>query len=128
MGLERFHLTEDAEKQMGFAQAVKTADTLWVSGTVSWDENLNPLHVDDIAGQMRQIYETLRNLLQRFELDMGAIVKETIFATDIDLVLANLEVRRQFFTQSEVPASTMVEVKRLAHPDLLLEVEIVAQL
>ncbi|QLC26447.1 RidA family protein [Parasphingopyxis algicola] len=128
MHLERVHVSDDAERQLGFSQAVKVGETLWVSGAVSWDENLNPLHVGDMVGQMRQIYGALGELLKRFDRGMDAIVKETVFATDLDLALKNTEVRRDFFPDDKFPASTWVEVKRLAHPDLLLEVEIVAQL
>ncbi|WP_299322568.1 RidA family protein [Parasphingopyxis sp.] len=126
--MERIHLSADAERQLGFSQAVRIDTTLWVSGTVSWDEQLNPLHVGDMAGQMRQIYGTLNDILQRYDRDMGAIVKETVYATDIGLALEHVGVRHAFFPQDSFPASTWVEVARLAHPDLLLEVEIVAQL
>ncbi|MEM8696446.1 MAG: RidA family protein [Pseudomonadota bacterium] len=128
MHLERVHVSEDAEKQLGFSQAVKIGEALWVSGAVSWDESFNPLHVGDMAGQMRQIYGALDALLKRFDRGMDAIIKETVFATDLDLALQNTQVRRDFFPDEQFPASTWVEVSRLAHPDLLLEVEIVAQL
>jgi len=128
MELERFHISEEAEKQMGFVQAVKVGETLWVSGAVSWDENMTPLHVGDMAGQMRQIYGALGELLARFNRSMDAIIKETVFATDLDLALQNTEIRRSFFPEEKFPAATWIGVRRLAHPDLLLEVEIVAQL
>lgn len=128
MTIERRHLNPDAERQLGFCQSVRVGDQLSVSGTVSWDEQLQPLHVGDMAGQLTQVYETLKSALALFDVGFDSVVKETGYTTDMDATLAALGARAAYYNPDALPASTWVEVKRLAHPDLLVEIEIVAAL
>jgi enamine deaminase RidA (YjgF/YER057c/UK114 family) len=55
------------------------------------------------------------------------LVKVTVYTTDMRFFDAIAEVRRRYFT-GNLPASTIVEVSKLAQPDLLIEIEGVAVL
>ena len=55
------------------------------------------------------------------------IASVTVFVTDISQFAAVQEVRQEYFS-GELPASTLVEVSRLAHPDLLIEINAIASL
>ena len=59
--------------------------------------------------------------------DLHNLVKVTVYTTDMRYFDAISEVRRRYFT-SDLPTSTIVEVARLAQPDLLIEIESVAVL
>ena len=53
------------------------------------------------------------------------LVKTTTYVTDIDEFFRHPEVRAEIFGQS-LPTSTTVEVRRLSHPDLMVEIEAIA--
>ena len=59
-------------------------------------------------------------------MDAGDVVKETVFTTDMDALVAANPKRVEYYKDVTPPASTWVEVKRLVDPDLMLEVEITA--
>jgi 2-iminobutanoate/2-iminopropanoate deaminase len=126
--MERIFQLEDAEKRMGFAAAVRYGDMLWISGMVSWDKTLTPLHPGDMRRQMTEVYEQLRAFLGRFDCGMDSVVRETVFVTDLDAALAHVDARLTFFDKDALPAATWVEVRRLVSPELLIEVECVARL
>ncbi len=54
------------------------------------------------------------------------IIKETIYTRDMEGLIAANPQRLEYYRDVTPPASTWVEIKRLVHPDLLLEVEITA--
>lgn len=128
MSIERRHVHEAAERQMGFCQCVRTGDLVFLSGAVSWDENFQPLHKNDMAAQIDQIYANLTHALKHFDLDFDNVVKETGFTTDMDATLSALGARAKYYSSGLLPAATWVEVTRLAHPDLLLEIELIANM
>jgi enamine deaminase RidA (YjgF/YER057c/UK114 family) len=55
---------------------------------------------------------------------LADIVKTTTYVTDIEEFFKHVDVRMEYF--GALPTSTTVEVRRLAHPDLLVEVEVIA--
>ena len=128
MSIERRHVHEAAERQMGFCQCVRAGDLVFLSGAVSWDENFQPLHKNDMAAQIDQIYANLAHALKQFDLGFDDVVKETGFTTDMDATLGALGARAKYYASGLLPAATWVEVTRLAHPDLLLEIELIANI
>ncbi len=113
---------------MGFTNAVQANGLLYLAVAVSWDEKLLPLHVGDMGGQMEEVDKSLQSTLKAFGAGFEAVIKETVFVTSMDAALAAAGIRREYFASDALPASTWVEVRRLAHPDLLIEVEVVALL
>lgn len=128
MPIERRHVHEAAERQMGFCQCVRAGDLVFLSGAVSWDENFQPLHSGDMAAQINQIYTNLAHALKQFDLDFDDVVKETGYTTNMDATLGALGDRAKYYASGLLPAATWVEVTRLAHPDLLLEIELIASI
>jgi 2-iminobutanoate/2-iminopropanoate deaminase len=126
MPIERRFGNEPAERQMGFCQAARAGDLVFVSGAVSWDENFEPLHKGDMAAQIDRIYQNLAAALKQFDLGFDDVVKETGFTTDMDATLAALAARARYYASGLLPAATWVEVSRLVNPDLLLEIELIA--
>ncbi len=114
------------EKRVGYSQAVRAGDYLFVSGCVSWDMDGNVLHADDFASQVETVYADIDATLKAHGLDAANIIKETIYTCDMDGLIAANPKRMEYFQHVTPPASTWVEIKRLVHPDLLLEVEIIA--
>jgi 2-iminobutanoate/2-iminopropanoate deaminase len=125
--LRTFHLAQDGERAFGYAQAVSDGSTLYVSGTLSVDDAFAPVAPNDMRGQLEHIYGRIRRTLESHGVGFGSVLKETVFVTDMDAFLAGNEVRLRTYA-GHVPACTAVEVKRLAFPACMAEIELVASL
>ena len=75
--------------------------------------------------QENGISEYLGKILRAADTDFGNVVKTNYYITDLSLFPEVAALRVQYF-KAPYPASTIIEVKKLLHPDLLLEVEAVA--
>lgn len=98
---------------------------LYVSGQVSWDTSGNIVGKGDVGAQARQTFRNLRQVLQAAGGDLGSLMKMTTYITRIEDRPAVAEARGEVF-DGEVPASTLIVVKSLFHPDFLVEIEGVA--
>jgi len=98
---------------------------LYISGQVAWDPSGNIVGKGDVRAQARQTFQNLRGVLQAAGGDLSSLMKITTYITKIEDFPAVAEVRRESFT-GELPASTLIVVKSLFHPDFLIEVEGVA--
>jgi 2-iminobutanoate/2-iminopropanoate deaminase len=98
---------------------------LYVSGQVAWDTSGNIVGKGDMRTQARQVFQNLRQVLQAAGGDLKDLMKITTYITKIEDFPAVAEVRSEVF-QGELPASTLIVVKSLFHPDFLIEVEGVA--
>jgi enamine deaminase RidA (YjgF/YER057c/UK114 family) len=98
---------------------------LYVSGQVAWDASGTVVGKGDVRAQARQTFENLRQVLQAAGGDLKDLMKITTYVTKIDDIAAVAEARSEVF-QGELPASTLIVVKSLFHPDFLIEVEGVA--
>lgn len=116
------------EKEYGYAQSVKVEDTIYVSGQVSHDETGKIVGRGDMEAQMRQAYTNIQKLLAQYGATMNNIVDETLFVTDMDAAFsAAVKCRENVFSGIPVVASTIVQIQRLAFPDLLIEIRCVAR-
>ena len=79
----------------------------------------------DVRTQARQTFENLRGVLRAAGGDLTSLMKVTTYITKIEDFPAVAQARSEVF-QGELPASTLIVVKSLFHPDFLIEVEGVA--
>ena len=98
---------------------------VYIAGQVAWDASGNIMGKGDIRAQARQVFQNLRNVLQAAGGDLKDLMKITTYITKLEDFPAVAEVRSSVF-QGELPASTLIVVKSLFHPDFLIEVEGVA--
>lgn len=122
-----FHLNS-YEKDLGYSQAVLIGKTLYISGSVAADQNGRLEAPGDMAGQMRAAYSNIRRTLGAHGADFDAVVKETIFTTDMDALLKATDVRFEFYGKERLPANSWVQVQRLVDAGSLVEIEVVAEL
>jgi enamine deaminase RidA (YjgF/YER057c/UK114 family) len=116
------------EKEYGYAQSVKVEDTIYVSGQVSHDETGKIVGRGDMEAQMRQAYTNIQKVLAQYGATINNIVDETLFVTDMDAAFsAVVKCRENVFSGIPVVASTIVQIQRLAFPDLLIEIRCVAR-
>jgi enamine deaminase RidA (YjgF/YER057c/UK114 family) len=98
---------------------------VFIAGQLSRDKDGQIVGAGDMARQIRQVGENLRTALAAAGLTAEDLVKTTTFVTDIDEFFKYAEVRAEIFGQN-LPTSTTVEVRRLSHPDLMVEIEAIA--
>jgi 2-iminobutanoate/2-iminopropanoate deaminase len=122
---EPFHLRPDGEKAFGYAQAVRRGDTLYVAGTLSVDDGFAPLHEGDMAAQIGAAYAAIRQTLTAHGGTLADVVRETVYVTDMEAFIAANGARLAAY-DGWLPAATAVEVKRLAFPECMVEIEVTA--
>ena len=101
---------------------VEGARIVFVSGLLARDREGNIVGKGDMAAQIRQVGENLRIALEAAGATLGDLVRTCTYVTDIEEFFRHVEVRQQYFGRA-LPTSTTVEVRRLAHPDFMVEVE-----
>jgi 2-iminobutanoate/2-iminopropanoate deaminase len=117
------------EKEYGYAQAVKVGDTIYVSGQVSHDDAGNIIGRGEMEVQMRQAYTNVQKLLAKYGATIENIVDEILFVTDMNAAFAAAaKCRQEIFSGTPVIASTIVQIQRLAFPDLMIEIRCVAKI
>jgi 2-iminobutanoate/2-iminopropanoate deaminase len=117
----------NVESELGFSHAVRAGSLLFVSGVASWDAAAQPRNPGNVAAQLTNIYDELGETLAEYGVGFGAIAKETIFTSDIAALVSAAPLRIAYFGECPPPASTWLQVDRLMHPDLLVQVEIIAE-
>jgi 2-iminobutanoate/2-iminopropanoate deaminase len=105
--------------------AVEGRRTIFVSGQLARDGNGNVVGKGDMRAQIRQVGENIKAALEAAGARLEDIVKTTTYVTDIDEFFKHVDVRMEYLGPA-LPASTTVEVRRLAHPDLVVEIEAIA--
>lgn len=114
-----------AEPISHYTDAVVAGGLLFASGAVAVDGEGNLVGGDDVVAQARQVFANLGAVLAAGGCTFADVVKVTVFLTDVDDRAAVNAVRQEVFGEAR-PASTLVEVPRLAVPGALIEVECVA--
>jgi len=105
--------------------SVEGRRTIYVSGQLARDKAGNVVGKGDMRAQLRQVGENVKAALDAAGASLADLVKTTTFVTDIDEYFKHVDVRMEYFGAA-LPTSTTVEVRRLAHPDFLVEIEAVA--
>jgi enamine deaminase RidA (YjgF/YER057c/UK114 family) len=113
-----------------YAQAVKVTGAqtiLFLSGQVAYDAQGKPAHRGDVAAQARAVFQAIKAQVEAAGGTLANVVKLNTYLTDIRHRADILPAREEFFGK-KLPASTLVAVDSLAHPDFLIEVEAIAVL
>lgn len=110
-----------------YTDAVRAGELLFISGVVPVDESGALVARDDVVGQAEHVFKLIGWVLTAAGGLPADVVKVTVYLLDIeDRPLIN-PVRQAFFGSAR-PASTLIEVTRLAVPGARLEVEAIALL
>jgi 2-iminobutanoate/2-iminopropanoate deaminase len=126
-GREEIRVPGLAEPMSHYTDAVRAGNLLFVSGCIAVDGEGHLVGRADVVAQTRQVFANLEATLAAGGASIHDVVKVTVFLTDIgDRSLVN-EVRRDVFGGTR-PASTLVEVSKLALDGARVEIEAVALL
>ncbi|MBW2370241.1 MAG: RidA family protein [Deltaproteobacteria bacterium] len=124
---EVFHLYPEIDREYGLSTAWKVDDTIYMSGITALNENGEVVGVDDMGKQFRRIYTRIRQVLEHFGATLENIVEQTVFVTDISRVGEGIAVIKELWGANEYPPAVGVEVKRLASPEMLVEIKVTAR-
>jgi len=113
---ECIHENERSETEIGYCRAVRVGNALYISGAAA---------EGDMPTAIRSVYGRLQQTLEHNGLSYADVVREVVYATDLDAFIQHKELRRAFYG-STLPAATWVQVQRLYVPSLVVEVELTA--
>ena len=122
---EWFLLRPEVEKAYGYSHAVKIGDDIKISGAVSMDDEGNPTAVGDLEQQMKNAYADLEKVLQHYGYTFDDVVVENVYTTDMAGFLELASYRNSIYTKT-FPTGTWLEVKGLALPEFMIEIELEA--
>ena len=114
----------------GYSHVVEITQgrTIFIAGQVALDQSGKIVGQHDFRAQTQQVFENLKAALAAVGADFTCVVKLNVYVVDISQLSTLREVRDRYVNTHHPPASTLVEVRRLAREDFLMEVEAVASL
>ena len=124
--MKRVNLSSGAvwEDIVGYSRAVKVGNIIEVSGTTSAQDG-KIIGVGDPYLQTKFIIEKIEKSLIQLGASLENVIRTRLFVTDINQWNEYGKAHQEFFGKIK-PATTMVEVKSLIDPDMLIEIEVTA--
>jgi enamine deaminase RidA (YjgF/YER057c/UK114 family) len=111
------------EPAVGFSRAVRAGAHVFVAGTTSVQPDGSVLGKGDVYVQAREALRVIGQALERLGASWEHVVRTRMFVTDISRWEEVGRAHGERFGDVR-PAATMVEVSRLIHPDMLVEIEV----
>lgn len=119
--------TNQAPAAIGpYSQAIKAGGFLFISGQIPVDPVTGNVVSGDVAAQTKQVLENITAILKSQNLDLGNVVKTTVFLADMNDFQTVNRVYGEYFLQ-DAPARGCVQVARLPK-DVSVEIEAIAYL
>lgn len=122
---EYFQLRPEVENAFGYTHAVRIGSSIRISGAVSMDAEGTPTAVGDLEQQMKNAYADLDTILRHYGCTFDDVIVEDVFTTDMAAFLAVASYRNTIYPK-RFPTGTWLEVKGLALPEFLIEIEMEA--
>ncbi len=113
------------EEIVGYSRAVRIGNQVEVAGTTAVDETGQVVGIDDPAAQTRFILQKIEKALHKAGATLDDVIRTRVFVTDISRWEAIGRAHGEFFRTIK-PASSMIEIKALISPELLVEIEVTA--
>ena len=108
------------------AWAVSESKLIFTSGQTPVDMNGNSIGVGDIVLQTRTVFQNIEGVLNGAGVKLKDVIKITIYVTNMaDYIEKAGKIRGEYFPK-DFPSSTLVEVKSLARPEFMVEIEAIA--
>jgi enamine deaminase RidA (YjgF/YER057c/UK114 family) len=122
--MKRINISSGAkwENIVGYSRAVRIGNIIEVAGTTAVDDNGDVVGKGDAYAQTKFILEKIERALKQAGFGMEDVIRTRMFVTDITRWEEIGKAHGEFFKNIK-PATTMIEVKALIQPDLLVEIE-----
>jgi enamine deaminase RidA (YjgF/YER057c/UK114 family) len=110
------------EDAVGYCRAIRTGNRIEVSGSAPVASDGSVDTPGDGYRQAQRCIEIIGDALEALGSSLVDVVRTRMFVTDIDRWREYGRAHREAFGEHP-PATSMVEVRRLIHPDMLIEIE-----
>lgn len=122
MPFQRVYSGAAWEAEVGYCRALRAGDRIFVSGTAPVAEGGGVHAPGDAYAQARRCLEIIGEALSGLGVGTDRVTRTRMFVTDIARWEEYGRAHREFFGPHP-PVTTMVEARRLIHPDMLVEIE-----
>jgi enamine deaminase RidA (YjgF/YER057c/UK114 family) len=122
MSRQLFATQTEWEPYVGYSRAVRVGDHVFVSGTVATNEKGDLVAPGEPYAQTIQVLENLKRALERAGSSMAHVVRTRMFVTDIAQWKEYGRAHGEYFRDIR-PVTSMIEVKGLIDPSLMIEIE-----
>jgi len=115
-------------KPTGYTHVVEVTGPgkiVYIAGQIALDKDGKVVGDGDMKAQAEQVFKNLEAALAAAGAKFSDVVKMNTYITDMDKAPAVREVRARYFGET-TPASTLVQVAKLARPEFMLEIEVIA--
>jgi reactive intermediate/imine deaminase len=104
---------------------VNSGRTIYIAGQVALDKSGNIVGKGDFAAQTNQVFENLKLALASVGATFDNVVKINTYVTDMSQIQTLRDIRNKHFSKN-APASTLVQIGKLAREELMIEIEAIA--
>jgi enamine deaminase RidA (YjgF/YER057c/UK114 family) len=122
MQFQRAYSGAPWEARVGYCRALRAGDHIYVTGTAPVDEDGKTHAPGDAYAQTLRCFEIIQRALQELGADLDCVVRTRMFVTNISRWEEYGRAHAHFFA-AHPPTTTMVEVKSLIDPQMLIEIE-----
>jgi reactive intermediate/imine deaminase len=111
----------------GYSHVVEVVGgrTVYIAGQVAFDQSGKVVGKGNFAAQTVQVFENLKLALASARATFDNVVKVNTYVTDMSQIQTLRDIRGQYYGVN-APASTLVQIDKLAHEDLMIEIEAIA--
>jgi len=112
----------------GYSQVVEVRGgrTLYISGQIAVDSSGNVVGSGDFTAQVKQVFANLKARLDEAGASFNDVVKLNFYLVDASALQIVRDIRDTYVNRENPPASTLVVVKQLVWPELLVEIDAIA--
>ena len=112
----------------GYSQVVEVRGgrTLYISGQIALDSAGRVVGLGDFTAQIKQVFANLKAQLDVAGASFHDVVKLNFYLADVSDIQSLRDVRDSYVNRENPPASTLVVVKQLVRPELMIEVDAIA--
>lgn len=125
--MEKMHPTRVSshapwEEVVGYCRAIRVGNQIFVSGTAPVGDDGQVYRPGDAYAQACRCFDIIKSSLLQMGADLSNVVRTRMLVTDISQ-WENIGRAHGEYFRDHPPATTMIEVKGLIHPEMLIEVE-----
>ncbi len=120
--IQRVHSHAPWEKSIGYCRAIKAGNMIFVTGTAPLNADGSTCSPGNPYAQATRCINLLKYALLELGADLTHVVRTRMFVTDITLWEEYGRAHAEAFGEHP-PATSMVEVKSLIAPDMMIEIE-----
>jgi isochorismate pyruvate lyase len=122
MQIQRTFSGASWETKVGYCRAIKIGNQIYISGTAPIGTDGKVFAPNDGYAQAKHCLQIIQKALQDLDADINNVVRTRMFVTDINRWQEFGQAHHEFFAEHP-PASSMIEIKSLVDPDMLIEIE-----